>query len=139
MGRILFRWHALSASTLHDVTIRHAFAPLGLSIITFGIYGLVWYYKINRECRDLGEDVEPGMSVLAITLGTFLIIPPFVSFYKTGERVGRAQTRVLGGAASVSGVVTLLLAIIPIASLFWMAYVQSGMNKVGQRYAAVSR
>ncbi len=38
---------------------RH-FAPLGLGIITLGIYPLVWWYKINREMRDLGEPLGMG-------------------------------------------------------------------------------
>jgi hypothetical protein len=51
------------------VKIRHPLAPLGLGIITFGIYTLVWYYLINDEMRRQGEDVSPGVSLLAVTLG----------------------------------------------------------------------
>ena len=60
-------------------------------LITFGIYRIVWWYKINREARDLDERivVSPGLAVLAITLGAFIIVPPFVSVYKTGERIGQ--------------------------------------------------
>ncbi len=33
--------------------------------LTLGIYHLVWWYKINREVRDVGADIEvsPGIAV----------------------------------------------------------------------------
>src|SRR5690606_12821203 len=36
-------------------------SPLGvwlLALITFGVYGLVWYYKVNRELRDYNGQIE---------------------------------------------------------------------------------
>ena len=32
-----------------NVKLRSPWAPIGLGIITLGIYDAVWYYKINRE------------------------------------------------------------------------------------------
>lgn len=63
-------------------------------IITLGIYHVVWWYKINREARDLDADIEvsPALAVVAITLGALIIIPPWVSIFKTGERIGRMQS-----------------------------------------------
>ncbi len=54
---------------------------LGLPLITFGIYHFVWYYKINNEARRFlrDESIKPWISLLAITLGALLVIPPFVS------------------------------------------------------------
>jgi hypothetical protein len=62
-------------------------------LITLGIYHLVWYYKINREARDFDEKivVEPAVSVLAITVGWIIIVPPYVSIYRTGERIAQMQ------------------------------------------------
>ena len=62
-------------------------------LITLGVYHWVWWYKINREARDLnaGIDVSPAIAVVAITLGAFIIVPPFVSIYKTGERIATMQ------------------------------------------------
>lgn len=61
--------------------------------ITLGIYHFVWWYKINREARDFDENiaVEPALSVLAITVGWIIIVPPYVSIYRTGARIGRMQ------------------------------------------------
>jgi hypothetical protein len=62
-------------------------------LITLGIYHLVWYYKINREARDFDENiaVEPVVSLLAITVGWIIIVPPYVSIYRTGERIAQMQ------------------------------------------------
>jgi hypothetical protein len=62
-------------------------------LITLGIYHLVWWYKINREARDFDEniDVNPVLSLLAILIGWIIIVPPFVSVYRTGERIAQMQ------------------------------------------------
>ena len=62
-------------------------------LITLGIYHFVWYYKINREARDFDETiaVEPALSLLAITVGWIIIVPPYVSIYRTGERIAQMQ------------------------------------------------
>jgi hypothetical protein len=62
-------------------------------ILTLGIYHFVWWYKINREARDFDENiaVEPALSVLAITVGWIIIVPPYVSIYRTGARIGQMQ------------------------------------------------
>lgn len=82
-------------------------------ILTLGIYHWVWWYKINREARDLnaGIDVDPAVSVIAITLGAFIIVPPFVSIYNTGERIGRMQAAA-GMEVSCNGVIGLIASFI---------------------------
>jgi hypothetical protein len=62
-------------------------------ILTLGIYHLVWYYKINREARDFDEkiDVQPTLSLLAVLIGWIIIVPPFVSIYRSGERIAQMQ------------------------------------------------
>jgi hypothetical protein len=62
-------------------------------LITLGIYHLVWWYKINREVRDFDQriEVDPGVAVLALFPGAFILVPPYVSVWKTGDRIGRAQ------------------------------------------------
>ena len=65
----------------------------------FLIYPQVWYYRINRELRDFGRvyrdeklaDSNPVLSVLAVTLGALLIVPPIVSWWKCTGRIRRAQ------------------------------------------------
>lgn len=110
---------------------RGPFAVWLLAIITFGIYGLVWYYKINREARDLGAGTSPGTSLLAITLGGFIIVPPFVSIYNTGERIAASQ-RAAGIAPTCNPVVGLLLWIFVFST--GSVYYQSEMNKIWDHY-----
>ncbi len=66
--------------------------------MTLGVYYLVWYYKANRELRDYGlasPGASPGgspmLSLLAITVGWIVLIPPFISMYQTFGRVATAQ------------------------------------------------
>jgi Kef-type K+ transport system membrane component KefB len=117
-----------------NVKVRHPLAPLGLGIITLGVYPLVWYFKINSELRSQGEDVSPGVALLAITLGAFLIVPPFVSMYNTGERIRRVQER-KGVDSPISAVLALVLLFIPIVNAFQSAYLQAGLNRAWERAA----
>jgi drug/metabolite transporter (DMT)-like permease len=68
---------------------------LGLPIITLGIYYFVWWYKVNNEARRFLDDqsINPGLSVVAVTLGALIIVPPLVSAYGTTARIGRMQER----------------------------------------------
>jgi hypothetical protein len=109
------------------VRTRHPFAPLGLSLITFGVYGLYWYYTINREMRDLGEDVKPGRALLAVTLGALVIVPAVLSMYHTAERILRLQTRA-GVQTPISPVLAVVMLVIPIVNYFQMYYLQSALN-----------
>ena len=85
--------------TSAQAKIRHPLAAFGLVFLTLGIYYFVWYYKINRELRDLGRATgeeerlgrSPLSSLLAVTVGWLIIVPPFVSFYRTFKRIEAAQ------------------------------------------------
>ena len=104
----------------------------GLSIITIYIYYFVWYYKINDEARRyLGdESIKPGIALLAVTLGSLLIVPHFVSIYRTGERIQRMQQR-----AGVQQQISPVLGIV--ASLFFILhipYMQEALNKIWTLY-----
>ena len=109
------------------VKIRHPFAPIGLSIITLGIYGLYWYYAINKELQTAGQKVEPVVSLLAITIGALLVVPPFVSLYNTADRTRRTQEH-FGATNQIVPVLALVMVFIPIVSFFLSAYMQSNLN-----------
>src|SRR4051795_6791579 len=89
---------------------RNIFAVwLGLPIITLGIYSFVWYYKVNREARDMGVESNPANSVLALIPGVVLFyIPPLVSIYRTGGRIAEMQRRA-GLAPTCNGGIGLFL------------------------------
>ncbi|HVB76541.1 MAG TPA: DUF4234 domain-containing protein [Candidatus Nitrosotalea sp.] len=67
---------------------------LGLPLVTLGIYYYVWYYKINSEAKRYLRDpsLRPGRSLLAILIGGIIIVPPFISIYRTGVRVRQMQS-----------------------------------------------
>jgi hypothetical protein len=100
-------------------------------LLTLGVYWLVWYYKINREARRLGIRVAPVASLLAITLGAIIIVPPFVSFYQTGERIARMQ-RSAGLTRTCSPVAGLLLMVFLFGS--GTLYYQAELNRIWDHY-----
>lgn len=113
---------------------RHPWGVWGLTVITLGIYGIVWYFKINKEVRDFEPNinVSPGVSVLALLFGGFLLwIPTLVSIVKSGSRIARAQQGA-GLPPRCSGLVGLLLWIIG----FGTVYYQSELNKVWAQFGA---
>jgi hypothetical protein len=101
---------------------------LGLTII----YPLIWYFKINKELRDYDPsiDVQPGLAVLAITLGALpivLFIPAILSYVHTSSRIQKAQ-KLAGSVKRCSALLTLLcLGFAPV-------YIQSQLNKVWDQY-----
>ena len=99
--------------------------------LTLGIYHLVWWYKINREARDFDENiaVEPLLSLLAIAIGWIIIVPPFVSVYRTGERIAQMQEDA-GMERSCNGWIGLVLSFF--ASLHSLYY-QYELNRIWAR------
>jgi hypothetical protein len=118
------------------VKIRNPFLVFLWSLLTLGIYYCVWYYKINRELRDAAAiDVSPVVALLAVTIGWLIIVPPFVSWYRTFDRIATAQRSVgLPEASSVLGFILFLIAVVflPVEVL----YAQDELNKVWRSRAA---
>ncbi len=119
--------------------IRNPLGIIGLSIITLGIYGIFWYYYLNKELAEMGKarntdelGTSPGTSVLAVTLGAFILVPPFVSVYKTWDRKCKAEAAT-GQVGMESGLGFLLTILI---SPIGMYILQSNLNKVLQAQAA---
>ena len=115
------------------VKIRNPFLVFVWSLVTFGVYYVVWYYKINRELRDAaGIPVSPAVAAVAITLGWIVIVPPFVSWYRTFERIGEAQ-RTAGAtpANAILGFILFVIAVflVPVEVL----YAQDELNGLWRR------
>ncbi len=118
-------------------------SPIGvwlLTLVTAGIYGLVWYYKINDESRRYLQDdaIKPVWSVLAFIPGIALLyIPPLVSLYRTGGRVQRMQDK-----ANATGRISAVLCVVLLFLLStYLIYIQSELNKTwdaAQRPAAAA-
>jgi Domain of unknown function (DUF4234) len=116
-------------------------APLGklrnpvvvgvLTIVTLGIYGIAWWYLVNREMaehglavgrRDLGDD--PALSTLAIFPGALVVVPAVWTTVTTFQRIQIAQR--LHRQVPVNGWLGLVLGLVLSPALF--AYMQSGLN-----------
>jgi Domain of unknown function (DUF4234) len=116
--------------------IRNPLGVLGLGLITLGIYHIFWWYFINREMADYGQangvpelGDNPILSVLAVTLGALIIIPPFVSHWRTLKRIETAQNRALG-SNNIGVLLLFILIFIPLVNLVVFPIMQSNLNQV---------
>ena len=107
---------------------RNPLGVLGLTLITIGIYGFYWYYKINEEIRDYTGDqtISPGRSLAAVIPGFLLIVPPFIAYYNTATHLA-AMERERGIASEISPALTVIIGIL--ISIALGAYVQEHMNR----------
>jgi hypothetical protein len=119
-----------------DVKIRNPFLVFLWSLVTFGIYYVVWYYKVNRELRDAaGVNVSPVVAVLAITVGWIVIVPPFVSWYRTFVRIVDAQ-RAAGLTGEANPILGFILYVVAVFFLpVEVVYAQDELNKLWRRLA----
>jgi hypothetical protein len=126
--------------------IRHPVAVPVLTIITLGIYGLYWWYQVNREMRDLGEarnvdglGEKPLNSLLAFFPGALIIVPPYVSLYNGVKRKQLTQ-EVTTGNVTFNGWIVLILIlasfIIGIAGIIVPGYIQAELNKAWENIGA---
>jgi hypothetical protein len=66
-----------------------------------------------------------------VTLGIIILVPPFVSFWRTNKRIERAQERVLG-SNNFSPALSLVLTLVGLG--FISTYLmQSNLNQVWER------
>jgi hypothetical protein len=133
------------ASTEQTAKIRHPVAVPVLTIITIGIYGLYWWYQVNREMRDLGRargadglGENPTNSLLAWFPGALIIVPPYVSLYNGCKRIQRSQEETVGEVTFNGWIVLVLILVsflIGIAGIIVPGYIQSELNKVWEDIA----
>lgn len=119
---------------------RNILAPIGLSIITLGIYGIVWYYKTNKELAEIGRahDTDelgdnPVTSVLAVTIGAIVVIPALVSRWNTWQRQHKAAVLLGREDVAFSPVAGFILDFFIIGSILF----QNGQNKILEVQAQV--
>src|ERR1700710_940888 len=106
------------------VKIRNPWGVVGLTIITIGIYHLVWWYKINKEMKAFGEargyDLgrNPTNSVLAL-----------ITYWRGTKRV--QGTAALAGREPVNGWIVLILYLF--IGIAMPAYLQVSLNGVWEQ------
>jgi hypothetical protein len=122
--------------------IRNPLGVVGLTIITFGVYFFIWYYKVNKEMAEMGKargtdelGTSPATSLMAVLFGWILLfIPPLVSEYKTCDRLNKAE-RSVGLEGMEAGLLFLLWIFLgPVGHYLF----QSNLNKVLQAQAGIA-
>lgn len=110
---------------------RNPLGVLGLTIITLGIYGFYWYYKVNEEVlRYTGDQtISPTRSLLALIPGFLLIVPPFIAFYNTATHIMKMEQQ-RGIASQISPALVLVLQLLSWLGLIISPYVQEHLNRV---------
>jgi Domain of unknown function (DUF4234) len=96
-----------------------------IGIVTLGIGFVVWYYKLNKDAKVYANNNawSPGLSVVAITIGAILVIPPIVSHWRTWTRVREATS-----SGGMSAGLQFCFVFIPLVNLAYWAYLQSKLN-----------
>jgi Domain of unknown function (DUF4234) len=108
---------------------RNPLGVLGLVLITLGIYGFYWFYKVNQEIKTYTKDetISPGRSLLAVIPGFLLIVPPFIAYYNTANHIVDMEER-RGVTSQISPALVVILGLV-----IWIgmaAYVQEHLNRV---------
>lgn len=96
---------AVEDTTVQGVAVRKRGPVITwlLIVVTFGIYGLFHWYYINREMRDVSAALgnpfgnAPGLSVLALFPGSFLIVPAIWTWVTTSRRTRDLRDLALAG------------------------------------------
>jgi hypothetical protein len=136
---LLVLWFFLFFSTLATLALKSTLwaAILPAFLVGFNwslLVSLPWWYRVNRELRDLDHSYgtrksgrQPVLSLLMMTVGWLGLLPPFISVFKTGRCIQEAQARA-GQPATVRSPWMLALGLLLPPLLF--AYLQHELNKV---------
>jgi Domain of unknown function (DUF4234) len=105
------------------------------SLVTLGIYAIYWIYVTAKHLRDYGNakgrdlGQSPGMTLLALTVGWIIIVPPLVAMFRQAKRIQQAQH--LAGVQPMNGWLALVLYLV--VSPIFFAYEQNELNKAWAR------
>lgn len=106
--------------------VRSTGACFALTVVTFGIYSLYWYYATHDEMkRHTGDGLGGGLAlVLAIFIG---LASPFLSASEVGKMYERRGMR-----APVSGVTGLWMLLLSwfflVGAIVWFVKVNGALN-----------
>jgi hypothetical protein len=104
--------------------VREPVAVIIFSIITLGIYFLVWQYKVFQENKEFSGQGVGG--VIGLILGLFLGI---VNWFLLPAEIGNIYER-MGREKPVSGVTGFWNLIPLIGFIIWVVKVQGSMNRL---------
>jgi Domain of unknown function (DUF4234) len=106
--------------------VRSTWAVIGLSIITFGIYALYYYFATHEEMKQHSGEGVGGAIGLVLALFTFGLVTPFLLPNEVGNlyaRQGRPRP-----VTAVTGLWVLLGSIILVGPLVWLVKTNGALN-----------
>jgi hypothetical protein len=104
--------------------VREPVAVIIFSIITLGIYFLVWTYKIFKENKDFSGDGVGG--VIGLVIGLVIGV---VNWFLIPSEVGNVYAK-MGREKPVRGVTGFWNLIPLIGFIIWVVKVQGAMNRL---------
>src|SRR5690349_6289557 len=104
--------------------VREPVAVIVFSIITLGIYFLVWTYKIFKENKEFSGDGVGG--VIGLVIG---IVIGIVNWFLIPSEIGNIYAR-MGREKPVRGVTGFWNLIPLIGFIIWVVKVQGAMNRL---------
>ena len=107
-----------------------------LSIITLGIYGIIWFVNMVNELNEASENesAPSGGVVFLLTLITCGIYQLYW-FYKAGEAMNSAKVRRSLPSDSNAGVIYLVLGFVGLGIVSY-ALIQNDLNKIAEYHGA---
>ena len=104
--------------------VRESVAVIIFSIITLGIYYLVWTYKVFKENKDFSGEGVGG--VIGLVIG---IVIGIVNWFLLPSEIGNIYEK-MGREKPVSGVTGFWNLIPLIGFIIWVVKVQGAMNRL---------
>ena len=122
------------AGAARDVKVRGPVWVAVWSLVTFGIYGIYWFYVSVKDLSEYGKakgydlGQNPMMSLLAVLIGwVLLLIPPIIAIYRFVKRTQQAQ-RISGSSEQLNGWLYLIMCLVGLSFVAY-GYQQSELNK----------
>jgi len=102
-----------------------------LSLVTLGIYGLVWQYKTFQEMKDYSGEGIGGVVglILAIFIG---VVNPFIMSAEVGNLYAAE-----GQEKPVSGITGLWILLPIVGGFIWLAKTQNSLSRFWEAHGAV--
>jgi Domain of unknown function (DUF4234) len=106
--------------------VRSTWAVIGLSIITFGIYGLYYYFAVHSEIKQHSGEGVGGALGLVLAIFTLGLVTPFLLPNEVGNLYARqGRTRPV---SATTGLWVLLGSIILVGPLVWLIKTNGALN-----------
>lgn len=101
-------------------------------LITLGIWGIVWWYQVNRELRDYSAAVgkpfhnSPVVDTIVMALYPLALVTGVITTFVTTRRVRHVQEWTAAGGSKVSAI---LAAILFVVFFLHVIYLQRALNR----------